>query len=526
MLKILYFFSLILLSSCFSYNFSSLFNYLIVPLDHLGLANRLRIISSSFILSQKQQRKLLILWKPSKECNSTFSSLFLSSITFDILEIDLRMSFEREELISYFTKLSISLSERFEVIIKFPNQFFIDISQSVDSSSLQRKNILVLRSLISHAPSGMNCIEYMQMKSFFYHQLQPINRLQQRINNFIQTYFPQNINNSHLESRNNSLNSHERSSKVINVVGIHYRVYDQRYDWPILPPSSMTNFSNNLTLSFDQSTPLEVILQSILQLYQKNSKIKFFLASNNLQSKKIILEMLKTHLRNPPEIFISSKKLFIEGFDNNFISRSLQSSIEDAVVDFYILGTISDLILHTKGSSFGQEAAYLSRKHYNENHYFPTPIIDLTSKNLLNQLKGRIEPLYIYTYSSELDWCGLSEYYNSMMKINNGFRLNGLKEKKECFYEMTGEEYDQQIVDGLSNSDRNSLQLKRNGRVVCTYSQKLSRCENIETISGLNPIYCLKNSNISNSSKKNVNSSEEGEIEEDFINIYSELTGL
>jgi hypothetical protein len=68
-------------SSLLNYSFDPHLDYLIVPIDRLGLANRLRILSSASALATLTSKKLLILWQPSHECSAPFSSLFEIKIT-------------------------------------------------------------------------------------------------------------------------------------------------------------------------------------------------------------------------------------------------------------------------------------------------------------------------------------------------------------------------------------------------------------------------------------------------------------
>ena len=49
---------------------------LLLPIYVLGLANRLRSISSAYVLAKGLNRKLVVLWYPSSECNSSSTDLF------------------------------------------------------------------------------------------------------------------------------------------------------------------------------------------------------------------------------------------------------------------------------------------------------------------------------------------------------------------------------------------------------------------------------------------------------------------
>jgi hypothetical protein len=51
--------------------------YLVLQLERLGMANRLRVLADWYRLAQLSNRHLLLSWVPSFDCNISFSELFL-----------------------------------------------------------------------------------------------------------------------------------------------------------------------------------------------------------------------------------------------------------------------------------------------------------------------------------------------------------------------------------------------------------------------------------------------------------------
>jgi hypothetical protein len=111
------------------YPFDQGSGYVIVPVDRLGLANRLRIIASAFTIASLESKHLLILWKPSKECNFQFHSIFQplvgsSSTSIDVLSVDEDLEFDSTNLKSIFLELSTVVPH--EIVIRYPNKFFFN----------------------------------------------------------------------------------------------------------------------------------------------------------------------------------------------------------------------------------------------------------------------------------------------------------------------------------------------------------------------------------------------------------------
>jgi hypothetical protein len=489
------------------YPFDSERGYVIVPVDRLGLANRLRIIASAFTIASLESKHLLILWKPSIECNVQFHSVFQpligsSSTSIDVLPLDENLELDTMNLNSIFMELSTRVPH--EIVIRYPNQFFFNISSSI---ALQR--IFVLRLMTSHALWSTSCVEYMRYKTEFYHLLHPVSSIQRQIDVILQL----------IES---GLSDSRFTSPPI-IVGVHYRAYDQRYDWPTLPPHYL-NLNQSSTMSqalvFEESTPLSTVVEILLSLHRSNPNIIFYFASNDLHAIQYLREF--SHSAS----FTSFDSGLLDStspLPHRFSSRSSDESMTQAVIDFMILGTISNLLLHSRGSSFAQEAAYLSHKNIFNSHSYPIPVLDLMTmrtdlespQNWEVKSQSQQRPsrsIMILTHFVELEHCGLSEYFHSMEMTEGG------TEKQYCFYEMTGEEYDSFVASASNGEGWNGN--GKDGRTVCTISQTLRRCSEFEKKWKIHGVYCP----LSTTSSSPLSSpADEGE---ERITIYAEINGL
>ena len=348
-------------------------------------------------------------------------------------------------------------------------------------------------------------------------QLQPIPSLQLRINEITQLI--------------ESLRSDQRFTSPPIIVGVHYRAYDQRYDWPTLPPHYLNLNQSSLSnaLVFEESTPLLSVIEILLSLHRSNPNTIFYFASNDFHA----IQYLREYNRSSPFILFDSGALdSASPPPHRFTSRSSDSSMNQAVIDFMILGTISDLLLHSRGSSFAQEASYLSHKNIVNSHSYPIPVLDIMMRTVANDLdtsdsdlnswsqpvqsesqQTLSRPIMVLTHSAGLENCGLSEFFYAMKLAE------GETEKRYCFYEMTGDEYDAFVVSASSGESWNGS--GKEGRTVCTFSQTLRRCSEFETKWKMTDVYCPL---LTSSPLSSIDGEDQGE--EERITIYAEIKGL
>ena len=300
---------------------------LILPVYVLGLANRLRTISSAYALARKLQRKLVVLWFPSSDCNSYSSDLFdVHNETYCVI-ID-----------CHHTLLDIVDIE--SVVISYISELM--------SIRLNDKELIPLTS------TEMNCNEFDDLRSEFYNNVQP----SVVVNEVLRLYTNQ-------------------IDLTYTYVGLHARVYSDKYDWPMVPPVLGSNdihyvpihhTCSNSNYAMDNSTlsaPLPLIsalnfqdiateadyVYAVGQLL-RNEGVRVIVVSNSLQLKAQLKEIFDFKV-------VTVVGLITEWWDDNsLMSRDQTLSVQVAMADFMVLSQpFITSILHTKGSSFATEAS-------------------------------------------------------------------------------------------------------------------------------------------------------------------------
>mmetsp|Transcript_24691 Transcript_24691/g.36396 ORF Transcript_24691/g.36396 Transcript_24691/m.36396 type:complete len:477 (-) Transcript_24691:265-1695(-) len=408
--------------------------YVVIPVDVLGLANRLRIMASAYSISQTMSRKLIIIWTASYECNAEFSDLFevdSEASGVRVVSYDSNTQLTNDKLISDFRNISHIFKR--EIAVKFPKEFFVNTSFNTRSNgSGEQKSpwIILLRTAGSHAPIDMTCDDYMDHKSAFYRSLVPIKMVKSMVTEL--------------------LNLLRDGNEDGPLVGVHVRAYDAAYDWAVVTPAMCSSDEKCIAraLRFDESTPLAVVISSMQEIQEKHPSVRFFLASNSEPAKRAVV----SH-------FSPGRVLAMEVVTELASRRDLADAVRLALVDLIVLGNC-DLILHSRGSSFAQEAAYM-------HHSSPPPVVDLSVVNWGGEEIG----IGVLTVYKMLPFCGLHDYLNAASRESANDKARSLL----CYSESDSAD--------------------SNGRVVCSYKTEVSLCEGARRKWGLRALYCVQEQN-------------------------------
>lgn len=133
-----------------------------------GLCNRMRVISSAYILAQKKNCKLLVLWKMCDELNCPFEELFLPPKEFTI--INFKSNFNMKKLFYQFSakqRFNNTDIENNKTDGVLHNDFFEKLASSVYISTWEH---------------------FYPAKD--YHVFEPTNALKKRIGNITDTFGP------------------------------------------------------------------------------------------------------------------------------------------------------------------------------------------------------------------------------------------------------------------------------------------------------------------------------------------------
>jgi hypothetical protein len=155
--------------------------YLVLNLERLGLANRLRTIADWYHLADISNRKLLLSWQPSIECNVSFLELFQGGPpNFSVLESPLpggkegailTMTMAKEYNLTFATILAYEDPSQSEVDFFFedPERFLL-FEQNIQVLYSNYDGPLVL--------PGTPCQTHLTMRSVFYSSLVPVSEVQ------------------------------------------------------------------------------------------------------------------------------------------------------------------------------------------------------------------------------------------------------------------------------------------------------------------------------------------------------------
>lgn len=315
----------------------------VVPIDALGLANRLRIVGSMYALlmnldaNQRSEKsfQLILIWKESYDCPIRSKELFSSHkddrVVFldysDVAGSDLEgLSFElsirrrMNELVD-FLRERIGEIDYMEL---FPKRFLLEEAFLSSASAAERVKVSVVWTRGVHSLRNMDCRDYIFAKSLFYQGLVAVDSIQSIVDDVKYNHF----------------------AKGGAVIGIHVRAFDSDFDWAVVSPDGSGSHSSGSS-RFDEASPVDSFLCIMKAILLLSPSVKFFVASNSILAKRELL----SHF---PLSVIS-----ISGLDNSSESsnRSTKIGILFALAEFLLLGE-AGLVIHSRGSSFARESAF------------------------------------------------------------------------------------------------------------------------------------------------------------------------
>ncbi len=290
----------------------------IIVVDALGIANRLRILYGVYSLCSQHESKLIVIWIPSPECSATYSDIFQYHCHSNLSILELNQGG-----ISNFNDLlrrdvfSIAASFQIPVFESFPSRFLIGNNLFGDDAD----GVWLVWTRGSHVAEQVSCQQSIISKSRFYNGFRLISSIDNIVENVIQTHF----------------SSHNP------MIGVHIRAFDESHDWAVVAPDAAA--TTQRSLRFDEASPLSAFIFLLENMFRYNPNLTIFLASNSASAKSFVVNK-----------FPMGK---IVALADNF-NRSHKEGIFSALVDFFLLAQ-SDVVIHSRGSSFAREAAAVRR---------------------------------------------------------------------------------------------------------------------------------------------------------------------
>ncbi len=375
--------------------------FIVVPVDGLGLANRLRMIGSFFTpslfpaeetippeIENKSEdahhiliiANLIVLWLPDDTCNAKFDELFS-------IENPLPTTWKGIDVVHRFTIINI-LNDDTSKTEGIPDNAHITSSRNFHTSiwrTFQERLSQHQHDLSTNLVSQIHLFEhYPRRLSLPTSFMEPIHNIYSSSVHLVWTkgvhfYFPSILSSANDASllftygermtyyKSLFHNTIQPSASIENmiksviegylpsdahIVGVHIRVSDLLHDWevvsPILEYNTLEESNESLSaVGFSRGSSLDAFvlaMQGMAESRPSNQEVVFFLASNSQQVKELLPEKL-SDLRI---ITLSSEMSE---------ARNSALSMQLAAVEFFLLGECHEL-LHTRSSSFAKEAAF------------------------------------------------------------------------------------------------------------------------------------------------------------------------
>lgn len=350
------------------------------------------------------------------------------------------------------------------VLVKSPRQFLLETTFNISAHSLQQADLVFYWTASSHGAGHVNCDEYMRLKNKFYRSLRPSTIVSSVLRQLSDARGWRGKFQLHSTIPSASQNSDGVRNKGMSasrelVVGVHVRSHDAQFDWAVVPPDvSVGDLSSRFTqksksaVIFDDSTPLDVVKSAMKDILERHPGVLFVVASNSNIVKDTLLKQ-----------FGDAHVLTLLSPNEQSSSRNKVAGMQLALLEFYVLGMASDLIIHTKGSSFAAEASFL-------NINGPLPVVDMTV--IPSRVRGTV-PVNIYKHDKRLAFCGMDDFYNVHMD-QMAKQSSELQKQKFCY------------LDDVTGS------AEETPRLLCTHIQRLKKCDLTKDTWGINGLYCMQ----------------------------------
>jgi hypothetical protein len=152
---------------------------LVILIDRLGLANRLRIIAGFYSITIITNSTLVVIWVKSDECGACYSDLFEKSpINMIVHDID---DVSHGSLEATLKEKSAIKNLNFSTV--YATDFYIDIPRLLNLyENLSSRQVTLFWSLGTHTLNGINCNTYLNLKSSFYQSLRPLTHIRSKFN--------------------------------------------------------------------------------------------------------------------------------------------------------------------------------------------------------------------------------------------------------------------------------------------------------------------------------------------------------
>lgn len=258
--------------------------YLVLHIQKLGFANRIRVLADMSLIASMTGRILLFSWEPTPECNIEFAEIF------EELPKHVR-------LLPFILPHGNSGTEMVKELSRRKGLSFVDLNHEgfLISGDILYGDVAVAYTDYNGVVSleGVSCELYMHSRTKFYNTLVPVLELRNAVKDIVENYF-----------------------ENVVMIGIHYRAHDHVFDWNVVPPlntADATQFGEGASVLQFQNVMIHINnhFVNVTQVYNEHTIFKygdnaafnptirlpyrFYIASNSAQAKSELMRYKYTN---------------------------------------------------------------------------------------------------------------------------------------------------------------------------------------------------------------------------------------
>lgn len=191
--------------------------YLVLFLWDFGLGNRLRSLADWHKIAYFSNRRLILSWKPTIDCNISFSGLFEESNLLSVLPVETFGDANIDEAVQGVIDEAFSFHNYSVILLNENNKDFISLGSGLSDDFIVRENLykssinvlitsytgqLTLRALVFlyslgrnklSLVEGVSCQQYLRMSQRLYQSLVPVRAVLDIINKIMEDYFSKHL---------------------------------------------------------------------------------------------------------------------------------------------------------------------------------------------------------------------------------------------------------------------------------------------------------------------------------------------
>ena len=346
---------------------------IVLPMRKLGLGNRLRVLASAVQLAAETHRVLYVQWFATHDCNATLQQLFDfgsgavrdgpapfqlygGGVRHDTQQLVVgplqTLEQRRVKLRALHHTGNIMTKKQFRTFAINEANVRCSDNCSAYAGAGANRDVVVLQTTAFFKLFHVSCHEYARRKSALYRWL------------------AEHAVASVREPLNRAVAGLDSPFSRGLVVGVHVRVDDSRFDYPVIPPqSTVPDGERPRALGWKQACPIEIFVRAAREIRAALPRARFLMLSNDVAAHRLLEQAVGDEGLALPSTWWESLGM---GLKRNSASRADTGAgsrvpagrdsavgMRRALLEWLLLAHTA-LILHPYRSSFGEEATFVN----------------------------------------------------------------------------------------------------------------------------------------------------------------------